>query len=222
MSCLKINHRLMILSFFVLFFSLSLPLFGFHSNTYAADFYSGHYVGGSGKLVFCGDDSGRDCLDYSGMIVFYPSDLRDFSFYFYHSGYGFSVGTSEKGIGFYIDFASLQGNPSDSFYIVSRDYDFDWLLLPKGFSSSSVPSGSLSITENGTYDVKQYASVDVNVSCPDVSECPENPGGSSGGGLTDEQIQGITNAIFAIPATMLVLYFFYCIYRMIMKSTGGF
>ena len=64
-----------------------------------------------------------------------------------------------------------------------------------------IPSGTLSITENGTHDVKDYASVAVNVA------------GSGGGGSTDERFtQLITNTLTEVTdntTTSIRTYAFY-------------
>lgn len=45
---------------------------------------------------------------------------------------------------------------------------------------------------------------------PDCPEVPDNP--------YDDKLDNITQAIYVATATLLVIYFFYCIYRMIIKG----
>lgn len=66
------------------------------------------------------------------------------------------------------------------------------------------PSGSISLTENGTYDVSQYAEAVVDVP-PEVVQ----------GDYHDDLIS-INNSILIVAAVGLVIYFFYAIYRMIL------
>lgn len=94
---------------------------------------------------------------------------------------------------------------------VSSDYSYS-MSSDNPTSSGITPTGSLSITENGTYDVTNYAEAVVDV--------PQSSGGGSGGDYSDE-LNGVITAIYTCGAILLVIYFFYCIYRMIIKSTGG-
>lgn len=70
---------------------------------------------------------------------------------------------------------------------------------------SFVPSGSLSITENGTYDVTNYAEVVVDVPETVIQ------------GDYHDDLVSINNSILICAAVCLVIYFFYCIYRMIIR-----
>ena len=71
------------------------------------------------------------------------------------------------------------------------------------------PSGSITLSENGTYDVTSYAEAVVDVPATVIQ-----------GDYHDDLVR-IYKAIMTCGAVVLVLYFFYCIYRMIIKSTGG-
>ena len=76
-------------------------------------------------------------------------------------------------------------------------------------SPFSIPSGSINITENGEYDVSSYAQAIVDVPVEVIQ-----------GDYHDDLI-AIKVGIYTCAAVLLVLYFFYCIYRVIIKSTGG-
>lgn len=52
-------------------------------------------------------------------------------------------------------------------------------------------------------------------SCPDPEPCPEIPENPY-----DQKLDNITQAIYIASATLLVIYFFYCIYRLIIKNSG--
>lgn len=68
------------------------------------------------------------------------------------------------------------------------------------------PTANLDITENGQYDVTNYATATVNV----PQESSETP--------YDNKLDQIIQAIYVCAGTMLVIYFFYCFYRMIIKG----
>lgn len=75
------------------------------------------------------------------------------------------------------------------------------------------PSGSIDITENGTFDVSSYAQANVNVPS---EECSEN-----GACTYNDKFDGVIKAIYTCGAVALVLYFFFCIYRIIIGTTGS-
>ena len=76
--------------------------------------------------------------------------------------------------------------------------------------SPGSPSGSITLSQNGTYDVSSYAEAVVDV--PPTIE----PGDYH------DDLVSINNSILICAAVCLVIYFFYCIYRMIIKTTGGY
>lgn len=67
------------------------------------------------------------------------------------------------------------------------------------------PTATLNIDSNGTYDVSDYSEAVVNV--PQVSETPY-----------DDKLDHLIQAVYVCAGTMLVIYFFYCIYRMLIKG----
>lgn len=74
------------------------------------------------------------------------------------------------------------------------------------FASGIIPSGSLSITENGTFDVTNYAEAVVDVP-------------SSGGSNYHQDLVDLKQAIYTGVAVLLVIYFFWMIYRIIIINT---
>lgn len=74
-------------------------------------------------------------------------------------------------------------------------------------SDCDEPSGSLSISENGSYDVSDYAEAIVDV-----------PVSNNGGGDYHDDLSAINNTIMIGCAVPLVIYFFYSIYRLFARG----
>lgn len=87
-----------------------------------------------------------------------------------------------------------------SSYLPSVTFDFYTI------SSGVLPSGSISISQNGTYDVSSYSEAIVNI-----------PESIIYGDYHDDLLQ-INHSIIIGCAVILCIYFFYCIYRMLLKG----
>lgn len=104
---------------------------------------------------------------------------------------------------------SFVGNPNNllQFYS-SGTFSSDVTFTLFDSLSPDFPSGSITLTENGSYDVSSYAEAIVDVP-PVVVE-----------GDYHDDLSSISSGLYVIGAILLVIYFFYCIYRMIIKNSG--
>lgn len=154
---------------------------------------------------------GSDCSSYHYLLV---SDIVT-------NGNGFSYSLAPYSND---NFARLQINYNGglfgnlSFYLFSFDNAdqmkraaSSWstgvsfkLTLSENNPFGSTPSGSLSITENGTYDVTNYSEAVVDVP-PEVVQ-----------GDYHDDLVNLKQAIIFVPAVALVIYFFYAIYKMLL------
>ncbi len=179
---------------------------------------------------FCdnSDSSLPDCSGYNYLVA-YSNDSCSFSnpaSIFYFQFYNSMITTNPTfNPQFYsmqlFEFPGYYGSPSrlgfsGSSYVSSfltNDCEISVIVSENNpYVSGITPSGSIELTENGTYDVSQYAEAVVNV--PET-DCPPGTGGNY-----HEDLVAINNSIMICAATCLVIYFFYCIYRMIIKNSG--
>lgn len=168
--------------------------------------YSQSTTVSNGQDVFI-DCSDFDCLSQFSYLIVTSS--------FYSPSINYSIGYKypmfQLPVSFTLNYVPLIifSLPSDiqsltftSNKSLSREVSF---TLSSSLPNCSTPSsGSLSISENGTYDVSQYAEAVVNVP-PEVVQ-----------GDYHDDLVSINNSILIVAAVGLVIYFFYAIYRMIL------
>ena len=90
----------------------------------------------------------------------------------------------------------------------SYSFSYDITVTLTADYQSGVPFGNIDITENGQYDVTNYATATVNIPAEVIQ------------GDYHDDLVSINNSIIICAAVCLVLYFFYCIYRLIIRNSG--
>lgn len=82
-------------------------------------------------------------------------------------------------------------------------------VLPLYLTTSST-SSSYSVSYSLSLIISEFSNSSSSEPCPTCPEVPDNP--------YDPKFDEIKQAILIIPATALVIYFFFCIYRMLLKG----
>ena len=190
---------LLFVSFFVfsLFVSNSVSAVSDYSVTINKDSVTLPYY-------LCGNSSGFNCSDYSYISVSFGS-VSPGSFirlylekigswyrtYDFYTNFSFTI----------VDISSLDSNSQISILpISSYSGDVTYTFMT---DYASIPSGSITLTQNGTYDVTSYSEAVVDVSAEVVY------------GDYHQDLINITNGIYVCAGTILVIYFFYCIFQLI-------
>lgn len=192
----KIGFGTFLLAFVLLSFFLS--FLNIH-NSFAVDDYSvvidQNNYNLSASIYLCGGDSGRLCSDYT-YFIYNPINVSSF-------------------------------NPNTFFAVRYLPYNMDF-YFNKNISKTIVTIDNISSL---FYNNPRNFPVDVSFSfelllsntfpsdcpiCEVCQECPAIPLNPY-----DDKFDKLIVAIYTCGAILLVIYFFYCIYRMIIKSTGG-
>lgn len=211
MLCSNTLRRLIYSLLFV--FSVAFISFSFSSSSYALEDITYTFTEGDRSFSPCSvSDTGTWCgrkylyftFDPAGSSISYSfkwsgySTTYQSSFTLSYSSFVLLTSPPTSGVSTYTDFTI-----KTSTWLSSGQYIYITLSdsLPSDFPVST-PSGSISITENGTFDVTDYAQAVVDV--------PAVPGDYH------DDLVSINNTILLVPAVCLVIYFFYAIYKMLL------
>ena len=216
MTCLKIPRRHLIYSLLG-FFLFSLFFFCSSSSVFASNTFEYTWTDSSSSVNVSPPSGHVPDNTYCGYKYFYVSSsntLRNNILYYTVNGNSTNLSLPSAGSfnayslysAFTFSSSSVITNcriqsyhSSLPFYVLLSDEPLNIGIV------SDPPSGSITLTQNGTFDVSSYSEAVVDV--------PAVPGDYH------DDLTSINNSILIVAAVALVLYFFYCIYRMIMRST---
>ena len=159
-------------------------------------------------------DCGQDCSSYHYLLI---NNMSSTTFVyqisiFTNNNLARLVATHNAALGSNLNFYLFYFDNADKFAYTGANWSsgsyFD-ITISENNPFGSSPTGSLSISSNGSYDVSSYAQAIVDV--PPVYE----------EGDYHDDLVNIRNAIILACGIMLVLYFFYCIFRVFIKVIGG-
>lgn len=179
--------------------------FGLSSLTYAVDDVTYTITDSSHNLT---DICNNNCSDYQYLVI----DTQDnsgivspFCSIYFSGKYGSS--TNYGGILYYFPYST-----PTSIYTLDNRLTFLSLFYnsPLFTNNYSCASSTYSISITLTNDVGGSSEP-----CPEPESCPVVPDHPY-----DDKFDNIEKAIYVCGAILIMLYFFYCIYRMIIKGSG--
>lgn len=222
MLCLKTLRRHWICSIFVFSFFLFFSVFGLSQDSFATsyDCFLSSYSSG---LVY----PSTVCTDFPSSSEFSTN------LYYYDLSLTYTNSTSGRlfmslrdnsnltnGSVFITDYnsslSSLNYSVSGVFFVSNTFYSsFSnvYKSYPLAFSFGNRPSGSTvtNISFKITDDINDLTSS--SEPCPVCPEIPDNP--------YDNKLDDIKKAIYCCGAVLIMLYFFFCIYKIIVKDGGS-
>lgn len=171
----------------------------FVSPSYATDItYTMDSSHGS-KQNFCYDTT---CQGMSYLIIESSSDFVNSSFYFT------------------LTFQNSSNNFSWSSELSPYLISSNPFIMPLP-ALTRLNLGAVNIASIGSNSITFTLTDTLPSSCPDPDPCPSCPTCPA---VPDtpygDQLDNITRAIYVCAGVLLVLYFFYCIYRMLIRSSG--
>lgn len=215
MICKKIPH-LLSTSLFVVLPALFFTLFSFSSSVFATSVtcsYTSGWTTSSDSDVNISDISDCDLtgLDSSASNYFITVSPS----YTYTNGYSnvitrlfFNLYTSahavtSSSVGAMSYYSTTIGATAQTYNLVSS-YIPQSLSFQMNLSVNHKNSVTFTITDESPYSE--------DCDCPEVPDIPENP--------YDPKLDEIKQAILIVPATLLVIYFLFCLYQILIKNGG--
>lgn len=223
MKCLKTRHPVLTYSLFAFFASALFCVFGLSHESYATSYYceltspvrNQEYSLSS----ICTD---FDLTSISSPLYFYDYTFTGSSssmfgdtvqFSFYYSG---TVGSGSITLDQFISLGNTRSAPfSDSnIFYSSHAWNGSVYIIPSIKSTSNTTTTVSSFVFKVSDDIDDFASG--SSSCPECQVCPTIPDNPY-----DQKLDNITKAIYVCGAILIMLYFFFCIYKIIVKDGGS-
>lgn len=202
MSCLIKKH---IITYMFFFFCFAFAFVLYSPDVNAVEDLTGTLDSSTPNYTALCDNNNQNlpnCSDFSYFILENTNHVSGISYYImfdFSTSYGVRLPIISKSIYDLSDISNIWFRNPSSFGANTFTYTLTNSL-------GSLPSGSITLSENGTFDVSSYAEAVVDVP-PSVVQ-----------GDYHDDLVNVNHAIYIGVASLFVIYFFYCIYRMIIKG----